>query len=524
VGVIPVRWINCTFAVKFKWSKTQQLPPFNSSSTEPSFVRIISAYHAGSFVIDSLDRDLYMYRRESYEQQIRFLRDDVLSGSSLGWIIGPPGTGKSCTTFSFLLSLDREEWETIWIHLDQMQFPEIVMFRGDEKLCTRCAPEMVEKLLEHCSSTTRKQVLVIDGFVTEATGHATVVAVAYSWKDDDIANRRVAIICSMASRGKCSMTSDALNSVKEFMVYSWTLEEYYAAVAFTPFFQSVKASLDAMEPYENPNPTVQEMVEAKFRYAGGSVRFMFSTTTEIVRQQLTISMDAYEGNRNPFAVGQRGAGLINRLFSIYKGDTRDEKHVVSLYVAKGIALRVGPDAMKALVRSIKSTLSGSTNGGLFESIFFSRLASNDLSLKCPINSSNIIFKKEEISEVNMGSPSIHAAPISWMKPLSEISIGFDAVFVDVDARMARFVQVARGVSHSFKLQGASTFLSKIDCKIEIVEFCFVIREDLLGKFKIEKDITGQGAFAGMKIAGKEEFWQSNEEQEHIVRLGMADIL
>jgi hypothetical protein len=111
-----------------------------------------------------------------------------------------------------------------------------------------------------------------------------------------------------------------------------------------------------------------------------------------------------------------------------------------------------------------------------------------------------------------------------MKPSSEISIGFDAVFVDVNARMVRFVQVARGASHSFKLQGASTFLSKLDCKIEIVEFCFVVREDLLGNFKIEKNITGQGAFAGLKIAGKEEFWQYGKEQEHIVMLGMADIL
>jgi hypothetical protein len=121
-----------------------------------------------------------MYRRASYEEQIRFLRDDVISGSSLGWILGPPGTGKSSTTFSFLLSLDRAEWETIWIHLDRLQFPKIVMFRGDEKLCTNCAPEMVVKLLEQCSSTTRKQVLVIDGFVGDATGHSTAVAVAYS--------------------------------------------------------------------------------------------------------------------------------------------------------------------------------------------------------------------------------------------------------------------------------------------------------------------------------------------------------
>ena len=50
-----------------------------------------------------------------------------------------------------------------------------------------------------------------------------------------------------------------------------------------------------------------------------------------------------------------------------------------------------------------------------------------------------------------------------MKPLTETNHGFDAVFVDKDAKMARFIQLCRGETHSFIMNGPELFLEKLAC-------------------------------------------------------------
>jgi KaiC/GvpD/RAD55 family RecA-like ATPase len=37
----------------------------------------------------------------------------------LGWILGPPGTGKSTTALAFASTLDKKDWIVTWIHLSQ---------------------------------------------------------------------------------------------------------------------------------------------------------------------------------------------------------------------------------------------------------------------------------------------------------------------------------------------------------------------------------------------------------------------
>ncbi|KAE8912032.1 hypothetical protein PF005_g23492 [Phytophthora fragariae] len=63
--------------------------------------------------------DLMLYCRPQVHKLWRFLRDDVIVKGIRGWILGPPGTGKSASLLSFAASLDPQEWNVVWIHLDE---------------------------------------------------------------------------------------------------------------------------------------------------------------------------------------------------------------------------------------------------------------------------------------------------------------------------------------------------------------------------------------------------------------------
>ncbi len=109
----------------------------------------------------------------------------------------------------------------------------------------------------------------------------------------------------------------------------------------------------------------------------------------------------------------------------------------------------------------------------------------------------------------------------------ENQIGFDAVFVSRDAEFVLFVQLSRGESHSFKMDRCKRLLSKLSgCDIKVVEFCFVVRDDLIHKFKISagKKVTGRGSLSQYKVAGCEMKWEESREEQDAVILGMEDII
>ena len=499
-----------------------------STCPDPNFVRIDAAYCDGSGIATSEQPSLMLYRREMFEDEFQFMSRDVLAASRLGWILGPPGTGKSATAFTFLASLDRAAWDCIWIHLNRESYSDIILFSGDEKFSTTCPCELVPQLIRSISSNQKKQFLVIDGFVSQVTGHPQVQAAGYNWIAKDKTNRRLVIICSMASRGKSSADQDSSFSVKELTVYSWSLSEYLEAVKYDPFFQLVDAQLDAMDPAQNLNPTVAEKVEAKFHYAGGSARYMFRLSTASVMDKIRNAIDSV-GDISAFGVSVsslRNYDTINRLFSIYKGVPTDSRQIVSLYAEQQMALMIGSTALTSFIRLFQRSQSGTMNGGFFEDIFFLRMKDADLRLEC-YNMSTVVFKQASVKPFRLtkADPILLPASQAWMRPLSDTNKGFDAVFVNMDAKMARFVQLCRGERHSFKMEGPALFLENLVCEIEIVEFCFVVRADLLFDFKIDTSkISGQGMLRKYKVAGKECDWLEGKEHELVVILSMDGIL
>ena len=82
-----------------------KLPSLNIK--ENDYFEIKKEYLEGSGLYE---KNIIIYPRNDFKKQWKFLKDEVIEKSTFGWILGPPGTGKSVCAFSFLLNLDFNEW------------------------------------------------------------------------------------------------------------------------------------------------------------------------------------------------------------------------------------------------------------------------------------------------------------------------------------------------------------------------------------------------------------------------------
>jgi hypothetical protein len=65
----------------------------------------------------SAGKELILYCRPVFHKQFNFLQERVIDNNVQGWILGPPGTGKSTTTLAFASTLNSDDWTVTWIHL-----------------------------------------------------------------------------------------------------------------------------------------------------------------------------------------------------------------------------------------------------------------------------------------------------------------------------------------------------------------------------------------------------------------------
>ncbi|EGZ26155.1 hypothetical protein PHYSODRAFT_297519 [Phytophthora sojae] len=60
---------------------------------------------------------LKLYSRSAFHDQFKFLQEKVCDEAHIGWIMDPPGTGKSVTAMAFATTVDRSKWMVTWVHV-----------------------------------------------------------------------------------------------------------------------------------------------------------------------------------------------------------------------------------------------------------------------------------------------------------------------------------------------------------------------------------------------------------------------
>jgi hypothetical protein len=205
----------------------------------------------------------------------------------------------------------------------------------------------------------KKIMVVIDGFVNSIQNHNNLLSSFYRWIEINKEYNRLLVICSMSSRGKSSIDYDYNSGVKEFFFYSWTLEEYQNAIKDDDFFNSIKENLDADFSMENKKG---ELIESKYYFAGGSSRYMFSYSTEIVIGLLNESISSAKDIDKYIdgTIGESSLEVINRLFSIFKTKIEvRQKFIISQYVLSKIGVKFGKKILQNIYKSLKDVMNPS---------------------------------------------------------------------------------------------------------------------------------------------------------------------
>ncbi|KAK1930889.1 hypothetical protein P3T76_013478 [Phytophthora citrophthora] len=111
-GTIPVL-VKVPSRVFSMWERVPRDFPALVIGNNP-LVRIPAAYTRDSGLTANEDKDLLLYRRSQLIEEWQSIKAYVCKTFAELWIVGPPGTGKSCAAFAFACSLDRTDWDILW--------------------------------------------------------------------------------------------------------------------------------------------------------------------------------------------------------------------------------------------------------------------------------------------------------------------------------------------------------------------------------------------------------------------------
>ncbi|GMF45413.1 unnamed protein product [Phytophthora fragariaefolia] len=328
-------WDDTTTSVD--WSKAEGPCPALEIEDDP-FVRIPVSYVRDSG-LDVTDTDLLLYRRPQLVAEWQSLKTHVCNTYAELWILGPPGTGKSCAAFAFACSLDRTDWDVVWIHFSKRGIGAlrcIHFHRNDEKWTCNIEQTIVRRVL---NSLPEQTIVFVDGYTAETDQGKVFQRVLLSWRNANKENRRLVWVSSMVTRGMDYWPGDSglvpveadahlsskvafnmpppKNKVRDeeiFELVSWTLEEYEAALENEDFYDHVKYMLSSDSTRWNDRDL---LLKTKFSVVGGSARYMFNFSTEEAERILKKAVDATPNLEDLLKrrVDIASTGAVNRLFS-----------------------------------------------------------------------------------------------------------------------------------------------------------------------------------------------------------------
>ena len=411
---------------------------------------------------------LVLYRRPAFYEQFKFLRERVIDESVLGWIFGPPGTGKSATALAFASTLDRNEWVVTWVHLEENDYPSCVRWEGGfMKSCEIYKSNVYEldEILEEVDCL-KQHIVFLDGYTENGIKHIDVQHACCCWFERDRVKRRLVVIGSMTSRYKSKPEEDMLLNLEEFFVYSWKKQEYLDAVGNQIFFNHVKSVLDTYLSSES-SPSPEDLVLSKMYFAGASARWMFLFPTKIIIERTDKSV-ASVGDIIPYiqgAIGGLSTNVLSRLFST-SYDPHDtfyrKTSIISRFAGVMLAIKVGPDLIRRLTKAARHERNPSMDDWMLEMWFFACLRHGGVKLLDNSDEEFQTWPESNVKTVDITTiPTLPEMNGVWFKPSKWNQGGFDAIFLEKRNGLVRFVQVSDGDTHSFKIEYFYSFLRSL---------------------------------------------------------------
>jgi hypothetical protein len=460
-------------------------------------------------------KNLILYCRPTFHEQFKFLRERVIDAGVLGWILGPPGTGKSTTALAFASTLDRNEWVVTWIHLSRAYYPVCVRLEGDFKKSQEIYDSNIDKLFDILEEVDRSKqhIVFIDGYTLNGDKHIDVQKACYSWLKKDREKRRLVVVCSMSSRYKSKPEEDMIWNIEEFFAYSWNEKEYLEAIGNQKFFNNVKHVFDTDSSID-VSATPEDLIRSKLYFAGASARWMFLFPTKTIIEQTDKSVAAVD-DIMPYikcTVGEQSNNVVNRLFSLSlsEHDMFPRKtSLISRFVGVMLAIKAGPELIINLAKATQHNGNPSMDGWMLEMWFFASLRHGGVKLFDKHNTEFQTWPESNVKTLDINSfPALPENNGVWFKPSKWNQGGYDAIFLDKGKGLVKFVQVTGGDTHSFKIQYFYSFLMALSHSAEsfevtCLEIIFVVDQKKRSTFKLAKpSVSGMLEDFGWKF-GKE---------------------
>ncbi|KAL3659188.1 hypothetical protein V7S43_015766 [Phytophthora oleae] len=532
--------VTTTTTVQFltpKWKFADKpCPVLNFQESNYPIIRIPKEYAEGSGLRFHED-GLRLYLRSEVKEEWAALNDNVVKTYAVQWIVGPPGTGKSCAAFAFACSLERgRNWDVLWIHCPPFigKMLSCILFRGDsEKRTCVIGHSQVNFVLQ---SLRENAVVFVDGYTKDWVG-LSVLDACRLWRNENEKCHRIVIVSSIVSMGK-DYLPDGYNKIKTmlessleslaiapptvsedtpsemyceqlFKVTSWTREDYGKALMYDDFFEHVRSQLTDSDGAVGLDERY-ELLDAKFFVAGGSARMMFNMSSETALDKLRWAISDLGYIRLTALIGNSS---VNPLSYRYNNGP-----CLSAFVAREFAFILDRERLLNLVKDLSQN--PSTAGSVCELWFFASLLHG--SAHCHFYEGgqlkNVVWnaKNDPITRwrlfrpIERFDPDGDKIPLNrckqWLAPKSWKQGSYDAVFIksvelntneaDVKAKKAgftqkilvRFVPVTSSTAHSFKVSFYEDLLTRLVSTLNkwiyAVEVCFVVPIKNMKEFRL----------------------------------------
>jgi hypothetical protein len=472
-------------------------PNLPFESPEQTYLQFPKEYLEGSGF--DCREDILIYCRDAFKKQWMFLRN-VITNHTYGWILGPPGTGKSTCSFCFMLSLDPQEWNRTWFHFSAKDPTKCIQMKNAFKISGSVELEDIKDIFSVQSD--KKHIVFVDGYKNDKE-YTDFLKKCRVYGNE---NTFYVVICSLSTRGKTNDDDDKTSKVEECFVDSWKLSEYHFAVTNSLFFKHVKDVLDAdtelpVEKRKNQY-TPNELIDLKYYYAGGSSRYMFGYKTHDVIGKLNVTMNSIE-DFDTFiksSIGSHSSKPTNRLFNVFEDDNKVQtSELLCEFVLSALSIRVGPTAILNLYVTLGNMSNPALEGWILECWFFATLQLQDIILHDVQGVNPEILSKSYFTAFDPDQPPPIPTSPTWLRPLKWNQGGYDAVYVDRGRSLVRFYQITRAESHSLKLgyfQKVMLEFAKQNFVTNTVEIYFVVPLDRVSKFQIKQNqVESSGALS-----------------------------
>jgi hypothetical protein len=430
---------------------------FESVNLDSSIIKLQHAKRAGL-------SEAILYMREEAKRLMKFLNDNKVCN-----IEGSPGTGKSSLVWAWACSMAREE-KTLWLHYNKFGNIDIATLNGFEIKFQRGYNCSITALVKEIKDL---DIIIADGVRKD---HKELLGPLLNWLyfNDQ---KRLVLVSSL----ELALSSEDLDH-SEFLMESWTIEEYREACKQQELLESVMTNL--LKDEDDASPLLNDLISRKFYWAGSNARWFFGTNIQKSIEDINKQIRKVGDPLNILS-GQSGSSsfaVVNHLGSSFKNKIIT-KGIVSEYVAVSLTLQCELKVVRTFLNNADVKRNPSMLGWITELKFLATLRYASKTFQKSLTVVGTVTNENEEWTVQgyqegFDALTVQEKPVEeWIIPKKWNQGGYDFIQYKGNEGLLRVVQVTRAQSHPYKMEFVCVLLKalrNLECVINKLDVVMIL--------------------------------------------------